>query len=554
MEAFLYFYEQINKAQTIEDFVSLLKEINESQDLADNFKTQLNMNIHRHINAKAELINARAEAEAKAWKLSMGELFTPWPVVWDAHTLEKSSCKDTFERMCRASDYSQTVEEYKSILEWSERQDQSNFQEIVDMNVKGIRPKKGKQKKKDRVAMVASASNRQNRTPSSSGSLNSVSSRSVSRLSKTTASGNSNESQSMQFPSFSGSIPSTRAHMIPNPKTSDCYKYYVVLCKMILGNAIDGHGRLEKIVSKLADSKYNFLRAPIRHGDYFDNLPCWILVPACPLDSIIKWKADESYPVLAIANASGGKTTKEAYRMMCTNPYGSDSNPYDSDSKDEQSEKPKGYFRRSKCEKTEFEHATFNLKTMTLAMAETLVGKGNNIHPDESLKDTKLSNEDYDYIVAKLKSEIEGNDVKSKTEENDEEGEDDSGEDQSEKSRGTLGPKKYNYVQFQETRRSLNSGIKVPKMKEGLDFSKAELLQFTVDPNGGVDLYPDPMLLLIKAAINWSWSNGQKLLPTCGRTEEEEEWVAPIPTEIEIAPVPVIPRWNLLPKGIDTFY
>ncbi|CAB9524516.1 hypothetical protein SEMRO_1546_G281450.1 [Seminavis robusta] len=70
------------------------------------------------------------------------------------------------------------------------------------------------------------------------------------------------------------------------------------------------------------------------------------------------------------------------------------------------------------------------------------------------------------------------------------------------------------------------------------------LLQFEVDPSK-LDLSPDPMLLLIKAAVNWSWCCGQKLLPACGRSneeEEEEELVAPstpIPTTIGCKPVPV---------------
>lgn len=63
--------------------------------------------------------------------------------------------------------------------------------------------------------------------------------------------------------------------------------------------------------------------------------------------------------------------------------------------------------------------------------------------------------------------------------------------------------------------------------------------------NGGFDLYPDPMLLLIKAAVNWSWWCGQKLLPACGcANEEEEELVAsstPVPATIEFKTVPVTP-------------
>ena len=34
---------------------------------------------------------------------------------------------------------------------------------------------------------------------------------------------------------------------------------------------------------------------------------------------------------------------------------------------------------------------------------------------------------------------------------------------------------------------------------------------------------PDPFLLVLKAAIIWSWRNGEKLLPGCF-TPEEDEW------------------------------
>lgn len=64
----------------------------------------------------------------------------------------------------------------------------------------------------------------------------------------------------------------------------------------------------------------------------------------------------------------------------------------------------------------------------------------------------------------------------------------------------------------------------------------------------GLDLCPDPMLLLVKAATNWSWWCGQQLLPACGlaneEEEKEEEVVRPstlVPTEIEVKPVPVTP-------------
>ena len=127
-----------------------------------------------------------------------------------------------------------------------------------------------------------------------------------------------------------------------------------------------------------------------------------------------------------------------------------------------------------------------------------------------------------------------------------------SGEEESEKSRTDLQVEDYHKVQFEETRTSLKNGIKLPEAKPELDLNHCELFQFEVDPARKLDLYPDPMLLLIKAAINWSWSCNQKLLPACGRVneeEEEEELVGPstpIPTEIEFKSVPVTPDDDVL--------
>lgn len=199
--------------------------------------------------------------------------------------------------------------------------------------------------------------------------------------------------------------------------------------------------------------------------------------------------------------------------------------------------------KRSKCKEKEFVQATNNLREMTLAMAETLVGNKEctSIQPDAFLNGkvdvNNMRQNNYELISKKLKD---------KTADEEKGGE---------KSPGTEGsvhrPHDYDAVQFAETRKSLQRGIKLPKAHEGPDpTSGAELLQFVVDPER-LDLYPDPMLLLIKAAVNWSWWCGQKLLPACGcaneEEEEEEELVVPstpVPTMIEFQPVPVTPDDN----------
>ena len=72
--------------------------------------------------------------------------------------------------------------------------------------------------------------------------------------------------------------------------------YYVSICQAVVGFESTKVHRLEKIAKGLADSKYNFLRAPIFHGEYFDKRPSWILVPACPFEKNSKLETKRSLP------------------------------------------------------------------------------------------------------------------------------------------------------------------------------------------------------------------------------------------------------------------
>ncbi|KAL3906024.1 MAG: hypothetical protein SGILL_009445 [Bacillariaceae sp.] len=91
-----------------------------------------------------------------------------------------------------------------------------------------------------------------------------------------------------------------------------------------------------------------------------------------------------------------------------------------------------------------------------------------------------------------------------------------------------------------------NKGVQIPKVnsESAEELEKKELLVFHLDPRK-VDLYPDPMLLLMKAAINWSMYCDQELFPvydSATEDDEDEESVAtPIPTFIYCAPVRVTP-------------
>jgi hypothetical protein len=66
------------------------------------------------------------------------------------------------------------------------------------------------------------------------------------------------------------------------------------------------------------------------------------------------------------------------------------------------------------------------------------------------------------------------------------------------------------------------SGVIVPKSLD--KFDRIGLVHFA-DHEGCTTgrPAPDPMLLAIKSAINWSWRNGQQMLATGERPEEEDE-------------------------------
>lgn len=248
------------------------------------------------------------------------------------------------------------------------------------------------------------------------------------------------------------------------------------------------------------------------YAQIYYNLPCWILVPACTLDELKGWKPENAYPVLAMACGCANISTAKAYQNLCNGTY--NDNVFDA------STATNGKLTRSKCTKKQFANATENIKRMTLAMAETLVGKGVNVRPNNGLEGTadNLTETEYESIAQRLKAKS--------TEQTAEELHNNK----------KFGPKIFNAVQFSETIKCLDrDGIKVPQAKEGINSDHCELLVFEVNPNSGLDVYPDPMLLLIKAAINWSWYCGQKLLPACGPASEEgDDMVSPpVPTTIE---------------------
>ena len=328
---------------------------------------------------QAEL--ALQQANERKKMAEKGLLFTPWPEIWETEKIDKTQLKEQFIKVCREK----VPDIYKEIVRPIEdRQSKNEFplqeeihespsaslfqQNMIDDSIRSSRKNKrsGKQsggKAKNRLSerSVQSQSSRQSRSSrkqtsdvafarSSSSSFSSFrsgfSDRESSTLTGESESIKSTQSQS-KIPDFAGVKPSTRAHMIPNIKTSKCFKYYIAICQAVVGiygkKNKPSRPQLEGLVQRLAESKYNFIRAPYGHGEFFDHLPCWILVPACSLEAIIDWDPSQSYPVLAVANSSGNCTFQDAYQRMC---------PFDYDDDDGDFEENR--FKRSKCKEPEF--------------------------------------------------------------------------------------------------------------------------------------------------------------------------------------------------------
>jgi hypothetical protein len=67
-------------------------------------------------------------------------------------------------------------------------------------------------------------------------------------------------------------------------------------------------------------------------------------------------------------------------------------------------------------------------------------------------------------------------------------------------------------------------GVIVPRLSDDLpDPLRVALIQFCSHDEHDGHPAPDPMLLVIKSAANWSWRHGQKLIATGERPEEEDE-------------------------------
>jgi hypothetical protein len=291
-------------------------------------------------------------------------------------------------------------------------------------------------------------------------------------------------------PDFAGNTASSRAHYIPN---SECCFSHGVFCQAVCGVELTDKESLRRLADLMMKSDTNLLRAPGVHGELFDQIPCWILVPICSWEFMKNWSHRQGYTVMAIAGGFDAVSDAAAYKGMCKNDYDTDD------------EDTTGTPKLSKCGKKDIATATASLSDMVLALAETLVGRTGKISPVDL---------QYPRTRASLPTGPNG--------------------------------RKEVLVRAQEAME--RTGIVLPQVQGKLEYNSAQVLKCVIDPMAH-DLVPDPMLLLMKAAINWSWRCKQKPYPACGSAHgavgEEEELVVPstpIPSFIEVKAVPVTPE------------
>lgn len=278
---------------------------------------------------------------------------------------------------------------------------------------------------------------------------------------------------------FVGDIASSKAHLVPD---SSCRNSHGVACQAVCGVKFDDQELFKKLADCMVTSDTNFLRSRSpAHGELYDAKPCWIFVPICSLELSRNGrtaKATRLWLLLVLSirlalrllmNSLISVYVRILTMILAMIP------PVISGG------------RSAKCEVTDIEEATSRLTDIVLALAETLVGREGKISPT-TLQLTSRS--------AASASAPRAPDEKEKF--------------------------------LQTTTEDLKTrGVMVPQLQG--DLASVEVLKFVIDPSA-TDLVPDLMLLLIKAAINWSSRCGQTLLPACDSVHserEEEELVVP---------------------------
>jgi len=220
---------------------------------------------------------------------------------------------------------------------------------------------------------------------------------------------------------------------------------------------------------------------PANHGPLYDENPCWMVVPILDTNEVKKWtgleednETKKGYWVMLIAgkhSRENGKayTDEEAYMPLIDVGYTTDYDRVD------------GELKREKCEPEDIRKATVVLLSAVKAMSETLIGRSDKVSPFNLFDEIGVNS------------------------------------------------KKERLLKVAEDIRQY--GVLIPEYARGYDDPNLQVIKVYLDPT--LTSVPDPMLLLVKAAITWSERNNQKLLPACGEDGSVPDFIECVPCVVE---------------------
>ena len=310
---------------------------------------------------------------------------------------------------------------------------------------------------------------------------------------KSESKANTETQESLNFDIF-GNGPASRAHCIPADEL--CSASYGILAQAVVGAPdIEQQQDRDKAITALRTLIYglkegdnagwglknlpsNIVVLPDPHKEHFDESGDWLIVPIMELkgnDGVKAWTDGKEYYALVIAGSNKGgpglaDKCEETYyfRLLRGSDY---------------EEKP----FLEKCNEDDILKATDLLRCFVLGVADVLDREGtkHQIAPSDLLKSKKQSDERDSEPVSQKKK----------------------------------------FMKNAKEALLANGKVAVPALKQA-DLSKYVLMKVRIRKLPGVDAITDPMLLALKAAVQWSQRQnefGLKLLPSCGRPKLEED-------------------------------
>jgi hypothetical protein len=274
----------------------------------------------------------------------------------------------------------------------------------------------------------------------------------------------------------------SRAHC--HPHSTVCAPVYGIFSQAILGVDFEkdlphgpelirtlqqtscGKTGASKVETGLRFSPYNLVNLQTNHARFYDNAPILMLVPIEHDENFVKnWKPEQSYWVACFVGTWGSSTAVETnnyWWSQITSNIETAAN------------------KRKKCTPKDIGNAVNLLTRYTKAHADILAGRGGGVDPmtgkgARNYTPIDLFDGDSDRRAALL--EVQKELVSTGT-------------------------------------------VRVPTYEAG---KKAVLMKVNLTKVSTGGCIPDPALLASKAAINWSFRRGQKLLPACRKSGEIDE-------------------------------